>query len=54
MFNEIDFNQIDITGEPPKEETGRQYYYMAKLRGMQETKSQEIGRPVTYCLETFG
>ena len=54
MFNEIDFSKIDITSEPPVKETERQYYYMAKLAAMVTLKEQELGRPVTYCLQTFG
>ena len=54
MFNEIDFSKIDITSEPPVKETERQYYYMAKLAAMVTLKEQELGHPVTYCLQTFG
>ena len=54
MFNEIDFSKIDISVTPPQDDTDRQYYYMAKLAAMITLREQELGRPVTYCLQTFG
>lgn len=54
MFNEIDFSKIDTAGAPPTDDAGRQYYYMAKLATMVTLKEQELGRPITYCLQTFG
>lgn len=54
MFNEIDFNEIDIAAEPPVEDTKRQYYFMAKARALAAAKSRALGRPLTYCLQTFG
>ena len=42
MYNEIDFDKIDINSEPPVEEPARQYYYMAKclefVKGFEEKK----------------
>lgn len=54
MFNEIDFSKIDTSSTPPADDAGRQYYYMAKLATMVTLKEQELGRPITYCLQTFG
>ena len=54
MFNEIDFSKIDTSGNPPQDDTERQYYYMAKLADMVKERALELGRPVTYCLQTFG
>ena len=54
MFNEIDFSKIDTAGAPPTDDAGLQYYYMAKLATMVTLKEQELGRPITYCLQTFG
>ena len=54
MFNEIDFTKIDLTGQPPADETKRQYYFMGKIRELLARKSAVLGRPVTYCLQTFG
>lgn len=54
MFNELDFKEIDLTKEAPLEETKRQYYYIAKVRGFIAQKKTEAGRNFTYCLQTFG
>ena len=54
MFNEIDFTKIDLTGQPPVDETKRQYYFMGKIRELLARESAVLGRPVTYCLQTFG
>ena len=54
MFNEIDFSKIDTSTNPPQDDTDRQYYYMAKLATMVTLKEQELGHPITYCLQTFG
>ncbi|MDO5135710.1 MAG: tRNA (N6-isopentenyl adenosine(37)-C2)-methylthiotransferase MiaB [Eubacteriales bacterium] len=54
MYNEIDFCGIDTTQTPPEEEKKRQYYYMAKCRGKLEGLAERAGRPLTYCLTTFG
>lgn len=54
MFNEIDFSKIDLTGQPPADETKRQYYFMGKIRELLARESAVLGRPVTYCLQTFG
>ena len=54
MFNEIDFTKIDLTGQPPADETKRQYYFMGKIRELLARESAVLGRPVTYCLQTFG
>ena len=54
MFNEIDFNKIDLTQAAPQEDTKRQYYFIAKAHSQVMLMSEAIGRPLTYCLETFG
>ena len=54
MFNELDFKEIDLTKEAPLEETKRQYYYIAKVRGLIAQKKTEAGKDFTYCLQTFG
>ena len=54
MFNEIDFSKIDTSITPPQDDTERQYYYMAKLAEMVALREQELGRRITYCLQTFG
>ncbi len=35
-------------------ETQRQYEYMEKAKGYVKAKSEELGRPLTYCVTTFG
>ena len=54
MFNEIDFSKIDTSITPPQDDTARQYYYMAKLAEMVALRERELGRRITYCLQTFG
>lgn len=45
---------LDITQTPPTHEPERQYYYMAKARQYVKKKSEELGRPLTMFLKTFG
>ena len=35
-------------------ETQKQYEYMEKAKGYVKAKSEELGRPLTYCVTTFG
>ncbi len=46
MFNEKDLTAIDLTQEATAEEPLRQYYFMAKLRELVKTLSEERGRPL--------
>lgn len=50
----INLDDIDITQTPPTNEPERQYYYMAKARQYVKKKSEELGRPLTLFLKTFG
>lgn len=54
MYNEIDFDKIDINVEPPIEEPDRQYYYMAKCRERIAAESGRLGRALTCNVVTFG
>lgn len=54
MFNEIDFNEIDLMQAAPQEDTKRQYYFIAKAHSEVMLMREALGRPLTYCLETFG
>ncbi len=54
MYNEIDLDIIDINSEPPAEEPGRQYYFMAKCRRYVKAESERLGRPLTAAVVTFG
>ena len=54
MYENIDFDNIDLTQKPPQEEPDRQYYYIAKARQYVQEKSRKKGRPLTFCVNTFG
>lgn len=54
MYENIDFDNIDLTQNPPQEEPDRQYYYIAKARQYVQEKSGKKGRPLTFCVNTFG
>ena len=38
----------------PDTEPERQYYFIEKARGLLQKKAQEAGRPLTFCVVTFG
>ena len=54
MYENIDFDNIDLTQNPPQEEPDRQYYYIAKARQYVQEKSRKKGRPLTFCVNTVG
>ena len=54
MYENIDFDNIDLTQNPPQEEPERQYYYIAKARQYVQEKSRKKERPLTFCVNTFG
>ncbi|MBP5223846.1 MAG: tRNA (N6-isopentenyl adenosine(37)-C2)-methylthiotransferase MiaB [Lachnospiraceae bacterium] len=54
MYDLIDLERIDLSGEVPAEEPQRQYYYMAELKRIVERLSREEGRRLTACVVTFG
>lgn len=54
MYENIDFDNIDLTQNPPQEEPDRQYYYIAKARQYVQEKSRKKGRPLAFCVNTFG
>ncbi len=45
---------IDAGGEAPAKEPDRQYYFMKKARALVKEKSEALGRPLTFCVNTFG
>ncbi len=51
---DINLDTIDCSGEPPVREPERQYYYMAKCREIVRKKTEELGRPLTASIRTFG
>mgnify|MGYP003221648935 FL=1 len=46
--------KIDLNEAPPAEEPMRQYYFMKKAQMLVKQKSEELGRPLTYHVTTFG
>lgn len=41
-------------GSPPETEPARQYYFMERAAEIISKKSEEAGRPLTFCVQTFG
>ncbi len=54
MYNDIDFDKIDINAKPPAQEPDRQYYYIAKCRGWVQEFEQKNGRRPCFFTQTFG
>lgn len=52
-FDEI-LEKINLNEEAPIEEPARQYYFMKKAQMLVNEKSEELGRPLTYHVTTFG
>ena len=50
----VNWDEIDISKVAPEEEPQRQYYYIAKMRKRVEEISKKLGRPLTFCVTTFG
>jgi len=46
-------DKIDITGEAPLQGPERQYYFIAKTREKVTALKEELGRPLTACVNTF-
>lgn len=44
----------DIMNEAPEKEPYRQYYFMAILRKQVKKLRKKLGRPLTFCTQTFG
>ena len=54
MYQEIDFEQINLSEEAPLQEPQRQYYFTAQAREMISQRSAAAGRRLTACIKTFG
>ncbi len=54
MFCNVDLDSIDITKEAPQAEPERQYYFMAKCREYVKALKEELGRSLTFSVNTFG
>lgn len=44
----------NITADIPEEEPLRQYYYIEKAKEYIAAESEKMGRPMTFCVTTFG
>ncbi len=53
-MQDMNFDTINLNNEPPQEEPYRQWYYIAKCREHIKHRSEELGRPLTYSITTFG
>ncbi len=52
--NDMDLSTIDLTAPIPEDETGRQYYFMAKAAKYVAELETKLGRKPTCCVNTFG
>jgi tRNA-2-methylthio-N6-dimethylallyladenosine synthase len=50
----FDYDSIDLSALPPETEPARQRYFIARLRRWTKKREQELGRPVTACVTSFG
>lgn len=50
----LDLEHIDLTVSAPETEPQRQFYYMAKAKKQIEAQAEQLGRPLTFCVTTFG
>ena len=54
MYNQIDFDKINLDLEPPMEEPARQYYYIAKCQEWVKNFEHENGRLPKACVVNMG
>ena len=54
MYENIDFNSIDLTQEPPVSEPERQYYFIAKCKQYVKEQEELAGHHLTADVVTFG
>lgn len=45
---------ISLSKEIPSDDTARQYFYIEKAKSYVDKISKELGRPLTFCVTTFG
>ncbi len=50
----VDLDRVNVTCSPPDVEPQRQYYFMAKCRQIVKSESEQLGRPLYACIQTFG
>ncbi len=53
-MDKINLDTIDLSQNPPAEEPGRQYYFMAKCRKYTETFEKKNGHRPAFFIQTFG
>lgn len=53
MLNTMNYD-IDITKEPPADDTARQYYFIEKAKDIFAEKCKEADKTLTFCVTTFG
>ena len=51
---DIDMYSLMQFQSPPSDEPERQYYFMAKFGQYVKETSERLGRPLTFCVQTFG
>ena len=54
MYNEINSDKIDLNSAPPTEVPQRLYYFIEKAKKDLAALSEKAGRPLTFCVTTFG
>ena len=54
FMTSVDYETIDLSGLPPETEPARQQYFIARCRQWVTEKSEELGRPMTCFISTFG
>ncbi len=54
MYGYTDLENIDLTKDAPAEEPMRQYYFLAKIKEQVHRESEQLGRPLTANITTFG
>ena len=54
MWNNTLLESVDIEGPTPDTEPARQYYFMKKCKALVSAKSEDLGRKLTYMVETLG
>ena len=54
MYNETDLDKMYRNTAPPDREPERQYYFIEACRKKVREESERLGRPLTFCVTTFG
>lgn len=54
FMTETDYESIDLSCLPPETEPDRQHYFIARCRQWVREKSEELNRPLTCHISTFG